>query len=129
GAATLWVGGWILLFSFSEILPLSMASMFLASMGAPVVFTMALGLTQVMSPPEMRARLLSLFTMLSFGMQPVAALVVGTIAENFGVQTAMTFNALALIIGAVLILIARSEFRRWVLTINPTTLPTVEAAL
>jgi len=75
--------------------------------------TMCLGLTQLMSPDAMRARMLSLFTMLSFGLQPFAYLLVGQIAERFGVQAAIQFNALVLIVATITLLGVRGELRRW----------------
>ena len=72
--AVLWMGAWFTVLSFVQWLPLQLVSLFGISLGAPVVMTMALGLMQVLAPPGMRARLLSIFTMLSFGMQPFAAL-------------------------------------------------------
>jgi MFS family permease len=111
--ATIWLGVWLLIFGFSTWLPLSLLALFMGSIGAPTVMTMVLGLTQVMSPANMRGRLLSLFTIISFGMQPIAALVIGYSAEHFGVQTAIEINAVLLITGAVLMLVFRSELRRW----------------
>ena len=72
--AVLWMGAWFTVLSFVQWLSLQLVSMFGISLGAPVVMTMALGLIRVLAPPGMRARLLSIFTMLSFGMQPFAAL-------------------------------------------------------
>jgi hypothetical protein len=82
-------------------------------MGAPTVLTLALGLVQLMSPPAMRARLLSLFTMVSFGLQPVASILVGLSAEHFGIQHAIQINAVLLLAGAVIMLSFRGELRRW----------------
>jgi len=113
GLACLWMGFWYLVFSVSTILPLSVVSLFMGSIGAPTVMTMCLGLTQLMSPDAMRARMLSLFTMLSFGLQPFAYLLVGQIAEHFGVQAAIQFNALVLIVATITLLGVRGELRRW----------------
>jgi MFS family permease len=120
GGATIWMSGWLLLFSISTTLPFAFLSLFFGSMGAPTVLTLALGLIQLMSPPEMRARLLSLFTIVSFGLQPIASLLVGYTAENLGVQTAIQINALLLLTGAVLMLVFRAELRRWQVNLSPT---------
>jgi MFS family permease len=87
--------------------------MFLGSVGAPTIMTMALGLVQLMAPPDMRARLLSLFTMISFGLQPFAAFLIGQSAERFGVRTAIEINSILLIIGALAMLLLRGDLRRW----------------
>jgi len=124
GAATIWMSLWLLVFSVSTALPMSFASLFLASMAAPTVLTLAIGLIQVMSPPAMRARLLSLFTIVSFGFQPIAAGLLGYSAEHFGVQTAIQINALLLLAGALLMLVFRTELRRWQVNLGTPSTPT-----
>jgi len=69
--------------------------------------TMAMGLVQVMAPKDMRGRLISLFTIVSFGLQPVAALWIGQIAQHLGVETAIQLNAVLLTCGAIAILLFR----------------------
>jgi MFS family permease len=113
GLACVWMGVWLLMFSVSTVLPLSIFCLFLGSIGAPTVMTMCLGLTQVMSPDAMRARVLSLFTMLSFGLQPIAFLIVGQVAERFGVQAGIQFNAVLLIVATGVLLGLRGDLRRW----------------
>lgn len=115
--AAIWMGVWLLLFSFSRWLPLSLACLFMISLGPPAVLPLGLGLTQQMAPPNMRARLISLFTMITFGLQTVAVLLLGLIAQSFGIQTAIQINALLLITGAVFMLVRRAEFRRWVIAV------------
>ncbi|MEZ4669151.1 MAG: MFS transporter [Anaerolineae bacterium] len=115
GLFTIWMGVWLLLFGLSRVPILSIICMFMGSLGPPVVIPMSLGLTQQMSPPNMRARLISLFTMISFGLQTVAVLLVGVIAERLGISTAIQLNALLLIAGAIFMLARRTELRRWVM--------------
>ncbi len=119
-AAAIWTGVWMLLFAFSTWLPLSLLCLFCASIGVPTIITMALGLVQLMSPSDMRGRLLSLFTMLSFGFQPVAAYLVGQSAEHLGVQTAIRINAVLLIVSALAMLLFRTELRNWEVTTSQT---------
>ncbi|MFN8374831.1 MAG: MFS transporter [Anaerolineae bacterium] len=114
--AAVWMGLWMLVFSFSTWMPLSIISLFCTSIGAPTIMTMALGLIQVMSPPDMRGRLISLFTMVSFGLQPVAAFLVGQTAEHLSVQTAIEINATLLMLGALAMMLLRGELRTWEVT-------------
>jgi hypothetical protein len=79
-----------------------------------------------MSPPTMRARLLSLFTIVSFGLQPVAYLLVGYSAERLGVQTAIQIYAHLLLAGAVLMLVFRTELRLW--QVNTAEMQPISAA-
>lgn len=111
--AVLWMGTWFTVLSFVQWLPLQLLSMFGISLGAPVVMTMALGLMQVLAPPGMRARLLSIFTMLSFGMQPFAALLIGYNADALGTALAIRINGLVLICGGLLMLALRPDLRAW----------------
>jgi MFS family permease len=111
--ATFWIGLWYIVFTTTTILPLAMSALFMVSVAAPVVMTMALGLIQFLSPQHMRARLLSFFLMVSFGMQPFASLLIGYTAEHLSVLAAIRLNGLMLLAGTVLILGLRPELRDW----------------
>ena len=112
GAAT-WMGMFFLLLSQSTWLPLSMAAIFCVSLGAPLVLTTGLGVLQMLAPTDMRARIISLFTMLTFGLQPLSSLVIGYSAELISTQTAILINALCLITGAALMFFLRDGLRQW----------------
>jgi predicted MFS family arabinose efflux permease len=128
--ALVWVGMWIIVLSLSKWLPLSMAATFMFSIGAPVVITTSIGLLQIMSPPNMRARLQSTLFMFSFGLQPVASLFVGFTAERLGTPTTIQINGLLMIVGAVLLLAARANLRTWeVKRVETVTAAPVEAVL
>lgn len=113
GGAALWMGIFYLLLSRSTWLPLSMASIFLVSLGAPLVLTTGLGVMQLLAPGDMRARIISLFTMLTFGLQPISSLFIGYTAETFGTQTIIMVNSIFLITGAALMLIFRKGLSQW----------------
>ncbi len=110
----IWMGVWFIIFALARTLPLSTLALFMGSMGAPSVIATSLGMIQTMSPADMRARIISLFTMITFGLQTFAVLIVGYVAETLGVATAIEINAVLLIAGAALMLIFRTELRRWV---------------
>jgi len=112
-AAAAWMGTFFLLLSQSTWIPVSMISIFFVSLGAPLVLTTGLGVMQLMSPMDMRARIISLFTMLTFGLQPISSIVIGYSAEILGTQTAILINALCLITGAALIFLFRNGLRAW----------------
>ncbi len=116
GFAAIWMGCWLLVFSTSRLLLLSEAALFFGSMGAPTVIASSLGLVQFMTPNEMRARVLSLFTMISFGLQAFAVLIVGFLAQRLGVAIAIEINGIVLISAAVIMLTFRTELRRWEMT-------------
>jgi MFS family permease len=104
-----WLVIWLSVLAHSHSLPLSMLAICLASVGAPTVMTMAMGLVQVMSPLDMRGRLISLFTMISFGMAPLSALWIGWTAQVLGVENAIQLNAILMGAGAAVMLLFRRE--------------------
>ncbi len=118
--AAVWMGVWLIIFSVARSVPLSAMSLFFGSMGAPTVIATALGMVQFMTPPDMRARVLSLFTMISFGLQTFAVLIVGYVAERLGIATAIEINGFILIASAILMLVFRTEMRRWQM-MHPTS--------
>ena len=68
---------------------------------------------QLMAPGDMRARIISLFTMLTFGLQPISSIIIGYSAETLGTQNAILLNALCLITGASLMFFFRNGLRQW----------------
>jgi MFS family permease len=108
---------------------MAMACIFLVSIAMPTVMTTVNGLLQVMAPPKMRGRLLSAFIIVSFGIQPVAALVIGFFASRLGIANAILIDGIAIVIGALTILIARPELRSWLgpeISGPETSAPSVE---
>lgn len=98
GGAVIWAGCWYILFSFSSSLPLAMVCQFMASLGASNVLTLSLGLAQELTPVAMRARIVSAFMMIIYGLQPVASWLVGMAADRFGIHTIMAVNGSLMII-------------------------------
>jgi len=113
GGAAIWMGLFYLLLSRSTLLSISMVSIFLVSLGAPLVLTTGLGVMQLMAPGNMRARIISLFTMVSFGLQPISSLFIGYAAEFVGTQTIIMFNAVCLVLAAGLMLTFRKGLMQW----------------
>ena len=113
GLCCAWAGTWFVFFSFSTWLPLSMLCLFIVSLTVPAVITTASGLLQTMAPPTMRARLLSVFTMVSFGIQPLASLVLGFSAQHLGPALAIRINGVAMVAAVLLLLSLRPALRRW----------------
>lgn len=124
GAAA-WMGIFFFLLSRSTLLSLSMAAIFCISLGAPLVLTTGLGVMQMMSPGNMRARIISLFTMLTFGLQPISSIIIGYSAEHLGTQNTITVSAISLIIGAGLMFFLRGGLSQWEL--KPSVEPILSA--
>lgn len=112
-AALVMTGTSIIILGLSSWLPLSMLAIGVATMGSPIVFPMALGLTQVMAPPDMRGRLISLFTMISLGLQPLAALTIGALAQVIGVQAMVFINGMLCLVLTLLLVASRRGLWSW----------------
>jgi len=111
--AAAWMGSFYLVLSQSSWLPLSMATIFCVSLGAPLVLTTSLGVLQLMAPDAMRARIISLFTMITFGLQPLASIFIGYSAELVSTKVAILVNSLCLLTGAALMFTLRRGLRQW----------------
>jgi MFS family permease len=111
-ATQFWLAFWLTLFAHARVVGLSMAALFMVSVGATMVLTMTMGLVQLMSPQAMRGRLISLFVVTTIGAQPLAALWIGQLGQLMGVETAIQINAILLAVGAVAMLAFRSAILR-----------------
>ncbi len=111
--AAMWMGAALLLLSQSTWLPLSMFAIFCFSLGAPLVMTTGLGVLQLLAPADMRARIVSIFTMLTFGLQPISSLFIGYSAQTITTSAAIMINAIILFAGAVLMFLFRDGLRAW----------------
>jgi len=91
-----------------------MLALGMANLGGPVIGNTAMALVQVMSPPAVRGRVIALHAAVSAGTQMLAALWIGWSAQNsvMGVTSAIQFNAVMLVVGALGIFL----FRRKVLS-------------
>lgn len=112
--ALLWSGLWLVLTSFLTWAPLTIMGIFFYSTAIPVVLAGVSALIQMLAPPDMRARLLSVSQMLSTGAQPLGALLVGWLGNAFGPLAAIRFNGLLMTAIALTLLLLHREFRNWV---------------
>lgn len=68
---------------------------------------------RILAPQNMRARVLSILIMIIFGVQPIASLMIGYLAHLAGTSNAILVNGAFMVLGALLLLIFRSDLRRW----------------
>ncbi len=123
GGAVMWAGLWYILFSFSRTLPFAMLCQFMASLGAANVITLSLGLAQELTPVNMRARVLSTFMMIIFGLQPLASYLVGRSADRIGINSVMRINgALMVILPALLLTLPRLRKLNIKIIAHPTAI-------
>ncbi len=113
-SAVIWSGIWLIALAVSSTsVPLMTICLFMSSLGQPVVSTTALGLIQILAPATMRARLSSVFIAVIFGVQPVAALVIGYSAQWLGPTTVIFISSLTLIASTLLLVGIRPALRLW----------------
>ena len=112
-AALFWTGLCYILAVFANSSWMWIVGAFFGSLSGPIIMTSSNGLIQQMAPPDMKARLITIWIMISFGMQPFGFLLVGYSGRLLGAAHAILFNGVALILGALAILLLRSGFVRW----------------
>jgi MFS family permease len=105
GGAVIFAGFWYILFSFATTEGIAMLCQFMASLGASNVLTLSIGLAQELTPVNMRARIVSAFMMIIFGLQPVASFLVGKGADLFGISRMMWINGSLMVLFTTLLLV------------------------
>ncbi|MCB9149558.1 MAG: MFS transporter [Caldilineaceae bacterium] len=111
--ALLWSGLWLVLTSFFTWAPLTLLGIFCFSLNIPVVLASVSALIQMLAPSDMRARLLSVSSMLSTGAQPLGALFVGWLGNALGPLAALRVNGILMATIALALLLLHREFRNW----------------
>jgi MFS family permease len=112
--ALVWSGVWLVVTSLMTNAIGVVLGVMMYSVSIPVVLAGVNALTQLLAPSQMRARLLSASQMLSFGAQPVGALVVGWMGNAIGPMAAIRVNGIALLVAALAMIVLQPAFRAWV---------------
>lgn len=92
-----------LLFSFSSLLLISLFFIFLAGAFGSTAYNTSNGIIQMVTPIKIKARVLSLLMMITFGLQPIASFLIGLSADLIGISKMIFINGLILFIGALLL--------------------------
>jgi MFS family permease len=101
-----------LIFSFIRWLPLSLAVLF--GMGGALILTMniANSLVQTLVPDHIRGRVMGVYTFTFFGLMPLGALLMGTIAEHLGSPMAILISSITAFTVAALVYIFAPYIRK-----------------
>lgn len=110
----LWSGLWLILTSFFRQPWMAVFGIFCYSISIPVVLAGVSGLMQLLSPSDMRGRLLSVSSMLSTGIQPLGALFVGWMGNALGPLLAIRTNGILMTLIALTLLLVHQEYRNWI---------------
>jgi len=101
----------LVLFSTTRQLPLSMVTLFGAGLGFMVMMNSGNALVQVNVPDELRGRVMSLYSLIFFGLMPIGALINGQIATRLGPPTTVLTNAVVMVAFAALIYLRVPDLR------------------
>ncbi len=90
----------LVLFSHTTYYPLALVFAAIGAFGMMSQITISNTLIQTTVDPAMRGRVISLYAMAFFGMQPLGGLVIGSISQHIGVEnTILAEGIIALLIG------------------------------
>ena len=96
---TLIFGTGLILFSHTHYLPLSMLFAVVTGIGMMSQITITNTIVQTTATPDMRGRVISYYAMAFFGMQPLGALLIGTVSHFLGApNTILSEGIIALMI-------------------------------
>ncbi len=102
----------VLLFSFTRTLALSLAALFMVGVSNVLMGNLANALVQTMSPDALRGRVMAVFMLAFFGFAPLGALLAGGAATLIGVPLTVGISALGLLVCAVVIALRVPALRR-----------------
>lgn len=91
------------IFAFMRWLPLSLLLLVGIGFGLILVFNLANAMVQTLVDDSLRGRVMGIYTFTFFGMMPVGALIMGTLAQYFSEPTAVIIGSLVTLTGAILI--------------------------
>ena len=106
------VGVSLATFAVSRSLPISMLALTLIGTFQVQFYSTTNTLIQVLVPARLRGRVLSLYTLTSIGLIPVANLAGGALAEIIGVETVLAAGGILTVIIAVAVAVLEPEILR-----------------
>ncbi len=86
--------GLLLVFALVRWLPLALLALVGVGWGFMILFNVANALVQTLSPDELRGRVVSVYTLNFFGLTPIGALLIGSMAEGIGEPASIFICAL-----------------------------------
>lgn len=108
----IWMGGWLIVSALSSWLVLQLIALFMFGLATSQAMVTCTSMVQILSPPAMRGRLMGLFSIIGFGLQPLATMIGGYLADRLGVTTTIALWGLVAITIASLLL-AQPQWRGW----------------
>lgn len=109
-----WMGSWLVVSALTDVLALQLFALFMFGLATSQAMVTCTSLVQILSPPGMRGRLMGLFSIIGFGLQPLATLIAGYIADRLGVASTIALWGLVAA-GVAGLLLIQSQWRHWYL--------------
>ena len=110
GCGTVW-GIALVALANSMIFPVAVPFLIIIGLISSIHMSLNMTLTQLISAPEMRGRVMSIM-MMTFGLMPIGALPFGTIAEYIGTANALTISGALLALLTLAFAFVYPSFRR-----------------
>ncbi|WP_158822045.1 MFS transporter [Granulicella sp. S156] len=107
-----WMGLWLGFTAMLPTLTFQLAAMFALGLSTTVIFVTTLGLLQTIPPTEAHGSLFGMFAAIFNGTQPLAALLLGTLADHGSVARTIERSA-SLEVAGGLILLTIPAWRHW----------------
>jgi MFS family permease len=99
------------IFAFLNWLPLSLLLLIGIGFGLILVFNLANAMVQTLVEDSLRGRVMGIYTFVFFGMMPIGALIMGTLAEKFGEPQAVIIGSIITFMCAVTIFFTVPKIR------------------
>lgn len=109
-----WMGSWLVVSALTEVLYVQLLALFMFGLATSQAMVTCTSMVQILSPVAMRGRLMGLFSIIGFGLQPLATLVAGFMADRVGVATTIALWGLVAVTIACGLLV-QSQWRGWTL--------------
>jgi predicted MFS family arabinose efflux permease len=93
----------LLMFSFTNILPASFIALLGVGWGFMVIINLSNTLIQINVSDELRGRVMGIFTFTFFGLMPIGSLINGALAAKVGAPITVQVNALILLTAAFIL--------------------------
>jgi MFS family permease len=110
----IWMGAWLVISALTSWLYLQLLALFMFGLATSQAMVTCTSMVQILSPAAMRGRLMGVFSIIGMGLQPLATLLGGYLADRIGVSnTIALWGVIAVLIAGGLL--AQRAWREWVL--------------
>jgi MFS family permease len=123
GVGATLLGAGVVALSLSRTPALSAAALFVTGFGFITQMAGTMTLLQGLAPPEMRGRVMGLFSTLFVGVGPFGALLAGVAAARFGAPRTLAAGGAIVLAASLAFHLALPRLRRIVLAEHPTLFP------